>query len=76
MGEGWWGASNLAIMELNVATKTISRVASYPINTSYFGEGVTYYPADGKVYQLTWKDGVLVVYENLISSGYKPTFHR
>jgi hypothetical protein len=43
MGEGWWGASNLAIMELNVATKTISRVASYPINTSYFGEGVTYY---------------------------------
>ncbi|TNV76972.1 hypothetical protein FGO68_gene15201 [Halteria grandinella] len=65
MGEGWWGKSNLALMEIDEEAKSISRVASYPINSAYFGEGVTYFPADSRIYQLTWKDGVLVVYENL-----------
>lgn len=67
MGEGWWGKSNLALMEIDEEAKSIRRVASYPINPAYFGEGVTYFPADSRIYQLTWKDGVLVVYENLQS---------
>lgn len=50
MGEGWYGTSALAVMDLDEASHTIKRVANYPIKSSYFGEGCTYYPVDGKVY--------------------------
>lgn len=47
---------------------TVSESQRKPINPNYFGEGSTYFPKDGNVYMLTWKDDVLVVFKDLYPS--------
>lgn len=66
--EGWYGSSSLGVLRLNQGNMTISQSQRKLINSKYFGEGSTYYPKDGNVYMLTWKDNVLVVFKDLYPS--------
>jgi glutamine cyclotransferase len=56
-GTGQYGASS--IRRVDVATGRVQKVHS--IGRQYFGEGITI--LDGKLYQLTWKEGVAFVYD-------------
>jgi glutaminyl-peptide cyclotransferase len=54
---GWYGQSSLR--EVNLATGTVLR--KWDVPSQYFAEGLTL--LDGKLYQLTWKEGKAFVYD-------------
>jgi len=66
--EGWTGSSSLGVLRVNPGNQTVSQSQRKLINKSYFGEGSTYYPKDGKTYMLTWKNNVLIVFKDLYPS--------
>jgi len=56
-GTGLYGASSLR--RVNVSSGQVLKKLN--LNQTYFGEGVTVF--DNKIYQLTWKEGVVFVYD-------------
>jgi len=68
MGEGWFGSSALSVLAIDSSAKSITQTQRLSIPNNYFGEGVTYYPIDGLVYQLTWTNNVLLVYSGLMTN--------
>ncbi len=56
-GTGQEGQSNLRRVEIETGKVLDSR----PLDKQYFGEGIT--ELDGKIYQLTWKNGVGFIYD-------------
>lgn len=62
-GTGQYGLS--ALMEVDITTGKAFRTSN--LNAKYFGEGITVY--DGKIYQLTWMENMLFVYD---ATSFKP----
>ena len=56
-GTGQEGQSNLRRVEI----ETGKVLESHPLDAQYFGEGIT--ELNGKVYQLTWKNGTGFIYD-------------
>jgi glutaminyl-peptide cyclotransferase len=56
-GTGHEGQSSLRRVEI----ETGKVVESHPLDAQYFGEGIT--ELNGKIYQLTWKNGTGFIYE-------------
>jgi glutamine cyclotransferase len=56
-GTGQYGSSTLRRVELE--TGRVERLV--PLGNAYFGEGITV--LDGRVYQLTWHNGIAFVYD-------------
>lgn len=56
-GTGHYGQSTLRRLDLS----TGKILANVPLAPQYFGEGITI--MDGKIYQLTWKERVCIVYD-------------
>jgi glutaminyl-peptide cyclotransferase len=66
---GWYGQSGFSVMKIDESLKQMKEVSKHPMNVNYFGEGITYFPKDGLIYELTWKDNQVLVYSNPFPSG-------
>lgn len=56
-GTGQYGSSNLRKVDL----KSGKILENVPLAKEYFGEGITM--LDGKIYQLTWRENICIVYD-------------
>lgn len=74
LSEGWYGDSGFSILSIDNNLMTMKEDSNFPMSTKYFGEGAVYFPKDGMIYELTWTDGVILVYSNLMNSGLNPTY--